>query len=84
MTWLPIWPIKRREMNDLILAQKAANWQRLKALVLDSVSSPITKWVYNLGLDEFSESGLERSSYAGNLRCEVRERCSPPERGCSE
>src|SRR3954465_9730106 len=26
---------------------------RLKALVLDSVSSPITRRVYNLGLDEF-------------------------------
>jgi hypothetical protein len=25
----------------------------MKALVLDSVSSPITKRVYNLGLDEF-------------------------------
>jgi len=25
----------------------------LKTLVLDSVSSPITKRVYNLGLDEF-------------------------------
>src|ERR1700719_2924115 len=45
----------RREMNELILADKAANWQRLKALVLDSVSSPITKRVYNLGLDEFIE-----------------------------
>src|ERR1700719_3741633 len=45
----------RREMNELILADKAANWQRLKALVLDSVSSPITKRVYNLGLDEFFE-----------------------------
>ena len=29
------------------------NWRRLKTLVLDSVSSPITKRVYNLGLDEF-------------------------------
>jgi integrase len=36
-----------------MLANKAANWHRLKALVLDSVSSPITKRVYNLGLDEF-------------------------------
>jgi integrase len=35
------------------LANKAADWRRLKALVLDSVSSPITKRVYNLGLDEF-------------------------------
>src|ERR1051325_2525610 len=42
-------------MNDLVLAARATNWSRLKALVLDSVSSPITKRVYNLGLDEFFE-----------------------------
>jgi site-specific recombinase XerD len=42
-------------MNDLVLANRAADWRRLKALVLDSVSSPITKRVYNLGLDEFLE-----------------------------
>jgi hypothetical protein len=29
------------------------HWLRLKALVLDSVCSPITRRVYNLGLDEF-------------------------------
>src|ERR1035441_9521586 len=40
-------------MNEIALANKAADWHRLKALVLDSVSSPITKRVYNLGLDEF-------------------------------
>jgi site-specific recombinase XerD len=40
-------------MNDLVLANRAADWHRLKALVLDSVSSPITRRVYNLGLDEF-------------------------------
>ena len=40
-------------MNELALANKTTNWQRLKTLVLDSVSSPITKRVYNLGLDEF-------------------------------
>ena len=34
-------------MNDLIVVEKIAQWQRLKALVLDSVSSPITKRVYN-------------------------------------
>jgi site-specific recombinase XerD len=37
----------------LTLANQTANWRRLKALVLDSVSSPITRRVYNLGLDEF-------------------------------
>jgi hypothetical protein len=31
---VPIWPIKRREMNELILAEKATNWLRLKSLVL--------------------------------------------------
>src|SRR6202047_5106717 len=40
-------------MNEVVLANRAADWRRLKMLVLDSVSSPITKRVYNLGLDEF-------------------------------
>jgi integrase/recombinase XerD len=41
-------------MNDLmVVADRTAEWRKLKALVLDSVSSPITKRVYNLGLDEF-------------------------------
>ena len=39
-------------MNDLTVAEKIAEWQKLKALVLDSVSSPITKRVYNMALDE--------------------------------
>ena len=42
-------------MNDLIVVEKHAEWQRLKALVLDSVSSPITRRVYNMALDEFIE-----------------------------
>jgi hypothetical protein len=42
-------------MSDLVVANRAADWGRLKCLVLDSVSSPITKRVYNLGLDEFIE-----------------------------
>jgi hypothetical protein len=37
----------------LVVADRATEWRRLKALVLDSVSSPITRRVYNLGLDEF-------------------------------
>src|ERR1700693_5464552 len=54
MTWLPILPINEDlKMNELVLANRAADWRRLKMLVLDSVSSPITKRVYNLGLDEF-------------------------------
>src|SRR5450432_2630325 len=40
-------------MKELVVADRASEWRRLKALVLDSVSSPITRRVYNLGLDEF-------------------------------
>ena len=40
-------------MTDLIVIPQADQWRRLKALVLDSVPSPITRRVYNLGLDEF-------------------------------
>src|SRR5580693_6427033 len=40
-------------MNELVVADKAAEWLRLKALVLDSISSPIRRHVYNLALDEF-------------------------------
>jgi site-specific recombinase XerD len=46
-------PITGPKMNDLIVVEKLAEWQRLKALVLDSVSSPITKRVYSMTLDEF-------------------------------
>jgi len=42
-------------MNELVPAKRVADWRRLKALVLDSVSSPITRRVYNLALDEFFE-----------------------------
>src|SRR6266849_5679216 len=42
-------------MNEMVVANRAADWRRLKLLVLDSVSSPLTKRVYNLGLDEFFE-----------------------------
>src|SRR6202158_4972444 len=40
-------------MTDLIVVPQTNQWRKLKALVLDSVSSPLTKRVYNLGLDEF-------------------------------
>jgi len=40
-------------MNELVVADRGSEWRRLKALVLDSVSSPITRRLYNLGLDEF-------------------------------
>src|SRR3954453_16086879 len=42
-------------MTDLIVVPQAAQGQRLKGMVLDSVSSPITRRVYNLGLSEFFE-----------------------------
>src|ERR1700737_4149771 len=42
-------------MNEMVLANRAGDCRRLKMLVLDSVSSPITKRVYNLGLDDFFE-----------------------------
>ena len=48
-------------MSELVVADKAAEWRKLKALVLDSVSSPITKRVYNLGLDEFIAWYLEET-----------------------
>jgi hypothetical protein len=35
-------------MNDLIVVPQTNQWQKLKALVLDSVSSPITKRVAGL------------------------------------
>ena len=58
-------------MTDLIVVPQAAHWQRLKRLVLDSVSSPITRRVYNLGLDEFFEwygqQGIEDKWVRGNL-----------------
>jgi hypothetical protein len=47
-------------MNDLVVAEKIAQWKKLKALVLDSVSSPITKRVYNMALDEFMGSARNR------------------------
>jgi hypothetical protein len=40
-------------MNELAVVDKGTDWRRLKVLVLDAVSAPITKRVYNLGLDEF-------------------------------
>jgi hypothetical protein len=40
-------------MNELTVSRKTPEWQRLKPLVLDSVSSPITKRVYSMALDEF-------------------------------
>ena len=58
-------------MSELAVVNHGADWHRLKSLVLDSVSSPITKRVYNLGLDEFfawygqeSRPGFTRATVA--------------------
>jgi site-specific recombinase XerD len=40
-------------MTDLVVVEKLEGWEKLKMLVLDSVSSPITKRVYNMALNEF-------------------------------
>src|SRR5437660_4660612 len=60
--------IEGPKINDLVLAAKAADWYKLKALVLSSVSSPITRRVYNMTLDEFivwfragAAAGLQQS-----------------------
>jgi hypothetical protein len=38
-------------MSELIAVPKIAQWQKLKMLVPDSVSSPITKRVHDMALD---------------------------------
>src|SRR5215208_5645909 len=40
-------------MTDLTVVESHPEWNRLKAMVLDSVSSPITRRMYNMALDEF-------------------------------
>src|ERR1700675_3355980 len=46
-------PTSGPKMNELIAIEKIAQWEKLKKLVLDSVSSRITKRVYNMALNEF-------------------------------
>src|ERR1700726_512279 len=58
-------------MNALVVADKTSEWRRLKALVLDSVSSPITRRVYNLGLDEFIAWYTEAPRPAGFTKATV-------------
>ena len=52
-------------MNELMVVDRVSEWRRLKALVLDSVSSPITRRVYNLGLDEFIAWYMQEPRPAG-------------------
>jgi hypothetical protein len=55
-----ILPIKRFKIKELAVADQGADWRRLKALVFESVSSPITKRVYTSALMS-SWRGLGRS-----------------------
>ena len=58
-------------MNALVVADRTSEWRKLKALVLDSVSSPITRRVYNLGLDEFIAWYTEAPRAAGFTKATV-------------
>jgi Phage integrase, N-terminal SAM-like domain len=58
-------------MNALVVADRTSEWRRLKALMLDSVSSPITRRVYNLGLDEFIAWFAEEPRPAGITKATV-------------
>ena len=56
-------------MNDLAVLEKIAQSQKLKVLVLDSVSSPITKRVYNMALEEsyaWVSAGAATELYQGD------------------
>jgi hypothetical protein len=70
-------------MTDLVLADSAAEWRRSKSLVLDSVSSPITRRVYNLGSTNSSPC-TPRSPGGGFTKATVAAwedgRCRIPER----
>ncbi len=46
-------PVDATAMNDVVGVEKLEEWQRLKALVLDGVSSSITRRLYNMALDDF-------------------------------
>ena len=46
-------------MNELVLANRAADWRRLKMLVLDSVSSRLRKGYTTLVWTSFSSGSAE-------------------------
>jgi hypothetical protein len=54
-------------MNEPVVADKASEWRRLKALVLDSVSSPIT-WRVSTWVWANSSPGLSRNRGRPDLR----------------
>ena len=57
-------------MNELSVVERLDEWQRLKAFVLHSVSSPITRRVHNMALDEFM-TWLQKSSQPGFAKATV-------------
>src|SRR4029078_7712931 len=63
-------PLTGHKMNDLIVQEKLAEWQKLKALVLDSVSSPITRRVYNMALNECM-AGFQQAPRPGFTKATV-------------
>jgi integrase len=58
-------------MNELVVADRASEWHRLRSLVLDSVLSPITRRVYNLGLEEFIAWYMREPRPAGFTKATV-------------
>ena len=61
-------------MNELISLEKIAQWQKLKTLVLDSVSSPITKRVYNMGVEIHGGDSSRRRGVAREVQLLPRKR----------
>ena len=53
-------------MNDLAVVEEPPEWDRLKQMVLDSVSLPITKRIYNMALDEFHRAARARIAFSRN------------------
>jgi hypothetical protein len=48
------WPLNAQHLDSTNVSQlKVAQWEKLNALVLGSVSSPITKRGYDMALNEF-------------------------------
>jgi hypothetical protein len=55
-------------MDEFVAIERIAQWEKLKALVLDSVSSPITKRLYNMALNEFMSLVSASAAPGASLR----------------
>ena len=71
-------------MNQLVVADRDFRMAQLKSLVLDSVSSPVTRRVYNPGLDVHQRvvwagtaTGRVHQSDGHGLACGARSRSGP-------